>query len=218
MKASEERNKLEELLVNTPSELESNSSISASDLEQEPLLNIDFESLRDKCNYEARIMINNSVNVFLDDKLREDDYVKNKLEVDIISLSGMIYQLRVNEDMQKALMKEVDRGLINPRMFEVFSIMSKQIAELNKQLLATVEAIKSTYKDLKLDFKEKQHELNSAYTQQELGEGNKASQKLLTTADGSYVTMGTKDIIKNIKAQNKNNNLSNADIIDVNNM
>jgi len=144
--------------------------------------------------------------------------VKNKLEVDIVSLSGMIYQLRVNEDMQKALMKEVDKGLINPRMFEVFSIMSKQIAELNKQLLGTVEAIKSTYKDLKLDFKEKQHELTSAYAQQELGEGEKSnsySNNILTTADGSYVTMGTKEIIKSMKMQNRTNNMNNADIIDV---
>ena len=218
MKATEERKKLEKLLDNTPNELESNSSINADELMQEPILNIDFESLRDKCNFEARIMINNSVSIFLDDKLKEDEYVKNKLEVDIISLSGMIYQLRINEDMQKALMKEVDKGLINPRMFEVFSIMSRQIGDLNKQLLATVEAIKSTYKDLKLDFKEKQHELTSAYTQQEIGDGSKNSSysgNMLTTSDGSYVTMGTKEIIKSMKMQNRTNNMNNADIIDI---
>lgn len=218
MKATEERKNLEKLLYNTPDELESNTSISANDLVQEPILNIDFDSLRDKCNYEARIMLNNSIGIFLDDKLQEDEYVKNKLEVDVMSLSGMIYQLRVNEDMQKAIMKEVDKGMINPRIFEVFTGMSRQIAELNKQLLATVEAIKSTYKDLKLDFKEKQHELNSAYTNnmQELGEGNQStSPSILTTADGSYVTMGTKEIIKSMKIQNRNNHMNNSDIIDV---
>jgi len=214
MKASEERKKLEKLLDNTPDELEANTDIDASELEQEPLLNIDFETLRDKCNYEARVMINNSVIIFLDEKMMEDDYVKNKLEVDIISLSGMIYQLRVNEDMQKALMKEVDKGMINPRMFEVFSIMSKQIAELNKQLLATVEAIKSTYKDLKLDFKEKQHELTAGYNMKEIGEGEtNSNSNLLTTADGSYVTMGTKEIIKSMKMQNRKN--MNNDIVDI---
>ena len=67
----------------------------------------------------------------------------------------MVYQLRTNEAMQKALMMEVDRGMINPRMFEVFSGLSKTIAEINKQLLGTVEAIKSTYKDIKNDIREK---------------------------------------------------------------
>ena len=216
MKAAEERVRLEKLLTNTPDELESNSSINADELTQEPILNIDFESLRDKCNFEARIMLNNSISIFLDDKMKDDDYVKNKLEVDIVSLSGMIYQLRVNEDMQKALMKEVDKGLINPRMFEVFSIMSKQIGDLNKQLLATVEAIKSTYKDLKLDFKEKQHELSSAYSMTEIGEGDNKNkpQGMLTTSDGSFVTMGTKDIIQSMKAQRRNN-ISTEEIIEV---
>jgi hypothetical protein len=217
MKAVEERKKLEKLLDNTPDELESNSSINADELTQEPLLNINFESLRDKCNYEARIMLNNSISIFLDDVIREDEYVKNKLEVDIVSLSGMIYQLRVNEGMQEVMMKEVDKGLVNPRMFEVFSMMSKQIADLNKQLLATVEAIKSTYKDLKLDFKEKQHELTSSYNMGELGEGenkNGKTQSMLTTADGSFVSMGTKDIIQNMRA-NRRNNINTSEIIDV---
>lgn len=211
MKAAEERKKIEELLVNSESNLEADTSITSDELTQDPILNIDFQSIREKCEYEARIMLNNSINIFLSDDLREDEYVKNKLEVDIMSLSGMIYQLRMNEDMQKALMKEVDKGLINPRMFEVFSIMSKQIAELNKQLLATVEAIKSTYKDLKIDFKEKEHELNTSAGNKELGMG---TPNMLTTADGSFVTMGTKDIIKNMREQ-KRNNINQEEIIDV---
>jgi hypothetical protein len=218
MKAVEERKKLEKLLDNTPDELEANSSIDADELTQEPVLNIDFESLRDKCNYEARIMLNNSIAIFLDDNIKDDEYVKNKLEVDVMSLSGMIYQLRVNEDMQKAIMKEVDKGLINPRMFEVFTGMSRQIAELNKQLLATVEAIKSTYKDLKLDFREKQHELTTALNNvPEIGTGSGAptQQNILTTSDGSYVTMGTKDIIKSMRSQRRTENMNAEDIVDI---
>lgn len=219
MKAKEERENLERILETTPDTLAKDEMRSEEDLRQEPVLNVDFESLREKCNYEARVLLNNSVGVFLDDKLKDEDYVKNKLEVDIMSLSGMIYQLRVNEDMQRALMKQVDAGMINPKMFEVFSQMSRAIGELNKQMLATVEAIKSTYKDLKMDFKEKQHEL-TAYSggpAGEIGPGESARPNILTTADGSFVTMGTKEIIKNMKLQkNSNRAYSNNDIIEIN--
>jgi aldehyde:ferredoxin oxidoreductase len=191
-----------------------------AELTQEPILNVDFDDLKHKCEYEARVMLNNSIGVFLDDKLREEEYVKNKLEVDIMSLAGMIYQLRVNEGMQKALMKQVDAGMINPKMFEVFSQMSRAIGELNKQMLATVEAIKSTYKDLRMDFKEKQHEL-TAYTGGPVGEIGSGegvvNPNIMTTADGSFVTMGTKEIIKNMRLQKTvNRTYNNNDIIDIN--
>ena len=98
--------------------------------------------------------------------------------------------------------------------------MSRAIGELNKQMLATVEAIKSTYKDLRMDFKEKQHEL-TAYTGGpvgEIGSGEGAvNPNIMTTADGSFVTMGTKEIIKNMRLQKTvNRTYNNNDIIDIN--
>jgi hypothetical protein len=220
MKAKEERDNLERILDTTPDDLSGDAVDNMAELTQEPILNVDFDDLKQRCEYEARVMLNNSISVFLDDKLREEEYVKNKLEVDIMSLAGMIYQLRVNEGMQKALMKQVDAGMINPKMFEVFSQMSRAIGELNKQMLATVEAIKSTYKDLRMDFKEKQHEL-TAYSggpAGEIGPGEGSSRpNIMTTADGSFVTMGTKEIIKNMRAQKAGNRTyNNNDIIDVN--
>lgn len=142
MKAKDERERLENMLDNSPDNLDDCSMNDASEISQDPVLDIDFDDMRATCDEEARVMLNNSIGVFLDEEMKKDEYVKNKLEVDIISLSGMIYQLRVNEEMQKAVMKEVNKGMVNPRMFEVFSGMSRTIGELNKQLLATVEAIK----------------------------------------------------------------------------
>jgi hypothetical protein len=221
MKVKDERDNLERILNTTPDDLSGDSVNNMSELTQEPILNVDFDDLKQRCDYEARVMLNNSISVFLDDSLREEEYVKNKLEVDIMSLAGMIYQLRVNEGMQKALMKQVDAGMINPKMFEVFSQMSRAIGELNKQMLATVEAIKSTYKDLRMDFKEKQHEL-TAYSGGSVGEigpgEGSAKPNIMTTADGSFVTMGTKEIIKNMRLQKAaNRGYNNNDIIDISN-
>jgi hypothetical protein len=100
--------------------------------------------------------------------------------------------------MQKALIDQVNLGMVNARMFEVFSSMSKTIGELNKQLIQTVEAIQSTYKVIKDNIKEKRTEALGPATQGPTG--------MLTAGDGSVVTRGTKEMINNVKRIKKFNN------------
>jgi len=200
MKAKEEREKLEKLLdvaadkiaqddVPTPGNI-------PEELQQEAILDLDFNEVKERCESEARIMINDSIGFILSpEMIKGNDYIKNKLEVDVMSLSGMIYQLRVNEAMQKAMMEEVNRGFMHPRMFEVFGGLSKTIAEINKQLLQTVEAIKITYKDVKADIREKERDA--------LGQGDNYNQGALSQGDGGVVSMGTKELINRYK-NNKN--------------
>jgi hypothetical protein len=194
MKIKEEREKLESLLAASSPQINDDVPVPGNmpeELKSEPLMGIDFAELKQVCNNEARVMINNSISFILpSEMILDNEYIKNKLEVDIMSLGGMIYQLRTNEAMQKALMTEVDRGMINPRMFEVFSGLSKTIADINKQLLGTVEAIKSTYKEIKNDIREKQTDA--------LGPHQNVD-GVITQVDGGIVTMGTKELINNMK-------------------
>jgi len=199
MKVKDERNQLESLLGTASNSIGNNNPAPdenvIEELKTEPTIGINFDDLRKECANEARIMVNNSIKFILpDDMIKGNEYLKDKIEVDIMSLSGMIYQLRTNEAMQKVLMNEVDKGLINPRMFEVFGQLSKTIGELNKQLLQTVEAIKSTYKDAKEDIKEKRTEALGSL---------ESNPRMITQRDGGITTMGTKELIKS--AQNRNN-------------
>ena len=208
MKIKEEREKLESLLNASADKITEDVPVPGSipeELMGEPTMGIDFTELKQVCNDEARVMINNSIGFMLTPEMVEDnEYIKNKLEVDIISLGGMIYQLRTNEAMQKALMTEVDRGMINPRMFEVFSGLSKTIADINKQLLGTVEAIKSTYKEIKNDIREKQTDALGPHQD---------SNGMITQGDGGVVTMGTKELINRGKNNNFNPNIQDASIL-----
>ena len=98
-------------------------------------------------------MLKNAIKFIIPEDMIDSEYLRNKLKVDTLSLAGMIYQLRTNEVMQKALIDQVNLWMVNARMFEVFAGMSKTIGELNKQLIQTVEAIKETYKTFKNDVK-----------------------------------------------------------------
>ena len=201
MKVKEEREKLEGLLDYAADNIMSNIPIPGdipTELRGEPTMGVNFAELKTNCESEARIMLNNAIGLILPaEMIKDNEYLKNKLEVDIMSLSGMLYQLRVSEVMQVALMNEVDRGLVNPRMFEVFSGLSKTIADINKQLLGTVEAIKSTYKDVKNDITEKRNEA--------LGSSSSGPTGMITAGDGGIVTLGTKELINRVKKEQSQN-------------
>jgi len=194
MKIKDEREKLEKLIDSAPEKITDDVPIPGNipeELQTQSIMGIDFKELRSICTDEARIMLNNSIGFILsEDMIEGNNYLKNKLEVDILTLSGMLYQLRVNEAMQKAMMEEVDRGFMHPRMFEVFGQLSKTISEINKQLLQTVEALKVTYKDVKADIREKETEALGPRRDQ---------QGMITQGDGGVVSLGTKELINNMK-------------------
>jgi len=210
MKITEERKEIEKILTNAPKDIAKNVAVPGSDtpeLQPEPIMDVDFSKLKETCESDARVMILNSVKFSLpQDMIKGNDYLTNKIDVDAMSLSGMIYQLRINEIMQKALMEQVNAGMINPRMWEVFGQLSKTIGDLNKQLLQTVEAIKETYKTFKNDIKESRTEA--------LGPQSNGTSGILTTGDGSVVTRGTKELINNVKRiKNAKRQINEADDI-----
>lgn len=194
MKVKDEREKLEKLIDSAPEKISEDVPVPGNipeELQTQSVMGLDFGELRTKCEDEARIMLNHAIGFILsEDMIEGNEYLKNKLEVDIMSLSGMLYQLRANEAMQQAMMEEVDRGFMHPRMFEVFSGLSKTIAEINKQLVQTVEALKVTYKDMKSDIREKQTEA--------LGPAQN-NQGMIEHGDGGVVSFGTKELINRTK-------------------
>jgi hypothetical protein len=208
MKIRDEREKLEEMLQNAPSDITKNVAVPGENLpeiEIVPLIDIDFDELKKKCEREARSMVKNSISFMIPmDMIRKNKYLKDKFHVDVMSLAGMIYQLRSNEVVQKALMEQISSGLAHPRMFEVFAGMSKTIGDLNKQLLQTCEALKETYRSFKQDVKEQRTEA--------LGPSMNSS-GMLTSGDGSIVTRGTKELINRVK-QVKNQKDGNGEYLD----
>jgi len=193
MKIKEEKDELQRMIDAADDRLDKNvipPSNAVPELMMEPRFTMDFTKLRKECASKAKKMIKNATGFMLSDSaIKDNPYLRNKMQVDVLSLSGMLYQLRVNEMMQETLMEEVRNGATHNRNFEVFGQLSKTIGDLNKQLLQTVEAIKSTYKDIKFDVKEKENELRA------IGPG----QNGMVRNDKGLVALGTKELIKETK-------------------
>ena len=189
MNARDEKDELQKM-IDAAGNMPRVSSGDLPELMTEPRFTMDFTKLRKECDSKAKKMIKNATGFMLnDDTVKSNPYLRNKMQVDVLSLSGMLYQLRVNEMMQETLMEEVRSGATHNRNFEVFGQLSKTIGDLNKQLLQTVEAIKSTYKDIRFDVKEKENELRA------IGPG----QNGMVRNDRGIVALGTKELIKETK-------------------
>jgi hypothetical protein len=212
MKIREEREELKNLLEKAPENIDKNVAVPGEnivELESQPLVDVDFDEIKKICEKEARVMIKNAISFMIPiDMIRENKYLKNKFKVDVMSLAGMVYQLRTNEIMQKTLMQQINSGLVHARYYEVYGQLSKTIGDINKQLLQTVEAIKSTYKGFKDDVKEQRTEALGPIVGQS---------GMLTSGDGSIITRGTKEIINRVK-QVKNQKNENNDFIDESNL
>lgn len=193
MNQKDTRKELEKMIDNADENLGQNvvpSGGEIPEIHQEPTFTMDFNKIRKDCDRRAKRMIKNATGFMLDDDMiQENPYLRNKMSVDIISLSGMLYQLKVNEMMQETLMEEVRNGATHNRMFEVFGQLSKTIGELNKQLLQTVEAIKTTYKDIKFDIKERNQDLKA------IGPG----QNGIVRNGKGLIALGTKELIRETK-------------------
>jgi hypothetical protein len=209
MKAPQEKIELEKLLENSVDKIDSNvpKTEDTAELKGEPLFTDDLGKLNEECEKQARKMIHTSTGFMLSDEIiKQNPYMKDKMKIDIMSLAGMIYQLKTNELMQKTLMEEIRHGAAHPRMFEVFGQLSKTVGDLNKQLLQTVEAIKVTYRDIKQDVRDKDNELKA------LTAGGNG---LLRNEKGT-VAIGTKDLIKSMKSLRLKNEEDNINIEDIN--
>lgn len=203
MKIKEERAELEKMIDQSPDSIDKKSPANNPELAMEPAFDMDFNKLQKDCDRKARKLVQNTTGLLLSDELvKENPYLKNKMQVDVISLGGMLYQLEVNKNMQTTLMEEVRAGALHPRMFEVFGQLSKTIGDLNKQLLQTVEAIKLTYRDLKVDIREKNQDILA------LKEGN------LIKNEKGIITLGTKELIQETKKLKAAQYIQDIEVID----
>lgn len=128
-------------------------------LEPERLFEFDYDAMRKSLRKKARKTIQNLTKHILTDQMLESEYVKDKIEQDIESLTDLYMQVESNNIMQRSILDTVSRGNTMPRMYEVFGQLTDKIQAINKQILATESQIRKTYIDLKFEIKDKEAEL-----------------------------------------------------------
>ena len=167
---------------------------STSDFTTVKQFEFDYEGTKKILRKKARKTLNNIVKHIIPDEMLEDEYIKDKMEQDIDTLSGLYYQLELNNVMQRSIVENVSRGNTMPRMYEVFTGMTDRMEAINKQIVSTEQQIRRTYLDLKIEIRERENENIAKDSQQ---------RRLENGGTGSLIVSSSKQLVEMAKERHK---------------
>lgn len=127
-------------------------------LAEEKIFDFDIDSVRKGLRKKARKTILNIVKHILPEDMIEEEYIQDKIEQDIETLTDLYMQAESNKIMQGSIINSVSRGNNMPRMYEVFGQLTDKISGINKQIISTEQTIRKTYVDLKFEIRDKMSE------------------------------------------------------------
>lgn len=167
---------------------------SGSDFGAVKQFEFDYEGTKKILRKKARKTLNNIVRHIIPEEMLEDEYIKDKMEQDIDTLSGLYYQLELNNVMQRSIVENVSRGNTMPRMYEVFTGMTDRMEAINKQIVSTEQQIRRTYLDLKIEIRERENENIAAESQQK---------RLDNGGTGNLIVSSSKQLVEMAKERHK---------------
>jgi len=111
--------------------------------------NQELDDIQDRS---ARI-INNLVRLYLGDNevLLNHDYILNKKEKDADYFAKLDFLVNASQRTLINIMREIDMGAATPRMFEVLSMLQKEMRENVKLSSSNLSNIEKFYKDMRQD-------------------------------------------------------------------
>lgn len=166
----------------------------AAQLMNEPLFVFDYDAERKGIRKKCRKTIMGIVKHVIPDNMVDDEYIQDKIEQDIETITELYMQVKLNTVMQRAHVEMTARGGYTARNSEVFGQLTDKIQSINKQIFDTEQRIRKTYLDLKYEIRDKQGEdfaLNGGSQNQGMIGG--------PTGDGGILVTSTKNMIENAR-------------------
>lgn len=172
-------------------------NVPGSNFAQELMFDFDYDGTRKGIRKKCRKTVFAMVNHILPPDLINEEYIIDKSEQDIETLTDLYMQAELTKVMQRALVSAVQHGNMMPRNFEVYGQLADKITATNKQIVDTEQKVRKTYLDLKFEYMDKQSEL-----------GQLTEQKLITSGSQTETPSGiiftsTKDLIAEAKRKHQ---------------
>lgn len=147
-----------------------------------------FRENRTKSEKQAAHLLKSVLKFYLSEEyIAENEYIKAKVGIDQLTLSGLINQIKLSESAIERLMESIDSGEVHPRMFEVLAGMQRVYIDLMKHQTLSVIAVEEHMKKLKDDF--------DYYQSKPISEGSKSSNET-TDINEDNIQRGTRDLLK----------------------
>jgi hypothetical protein len=120
---------------------------------------MDYHSVKTSSDLAAREIIDAISEFYLDtDFIERISYVKQKTNVDKITVSNLLFQMKTAEHAIIKLLEEIDGGNLHPRTFEVLASLQRSKMEIVKHLAQFMIIMEGNYKNLRDDYRFKKSE------------------------------------------------------------
>lgn len=114
---------------------------------------MDYEKVKHETDERATSIVESVILMYLPSEfIQQQDYIFQKMEVDKLTLSNLLFQMRTAEHALKRLLEEIDNGSTGARSFEVLASLQKSKMEIIKHLAAFMVTMENNYKTLKFDY------------------------------------------------------------------
>jgi hypothetical protein len=113
---------------------------------------LNYETVTTESETKAKEIVDSIVNFYLDDTLKDDPYIAQKMSLDIITISNLLFQMVTSEHAIKILLREIDNGNFQARMFEVLGGLQKSKMEIVKHLKQVEIIMENNYKSLMIEY------------------------------------------------------------------
>ena len=115
---------------------------------------LNYDAVKTESDNKASDIVESVILMYLPaDFVKEQDYVYQKMEVDKLTVSNLLFQMKTAEHAIKKLLEEIDNGSPQARHFEVLSSLQKSKMEIVKHLATFMVTMESNYKNLTYDWK-----------------------------------------------------------------
>lgn len=170
---------------------------------------LNYDEVKTVSDQKASDIVESVILMYLPaDFVKDQDYVFQKMEVDKLTVSNLLFQMKTAEHAIKKLLEEIDNGTPQARHFEVLASLQKSKMEIVKHLAAFMVTMENNYKNLNYDWKnvvEKVEEITES--EEEPGE---STTKFRGTKSLMSLVQGYMDDAKNNKIDDPFEDISNS--------
>ena len=158
MKAKDESKELQDLINMSGLSFDQAKTIidkNPEELNPEPIFEIDYKKEKKKYKKKARRDVINLVKSIVPNDVIESPIIQNKIEQDTGQLANLYWQQEMIEAVLEANMDSIGKGNLAPRMFEVFTQISKNHSDIAKQITDFQVMMRKNYNEMKWDIRAK---------------------------------------------------------------
>ena len=114
---------------------------------------LDYDAVKLLADKKASDIVESVILLYLPEEfVIKQDYVYQKMEVDKLTVSSLLFQMKTAEHAIKKLLEDIDGGNMLSRAFEVLGSLQKSKMEIVKHLATFIVAMEVNYKNLAIDW------------------------------------------------------------------